>query len=154
EGVPREYVTGETIDSALELLKKSDLTHQMEDCTSFEHATRLAERIELSNLDDDERRCKGNAARCAVELALLDAYGRHFGQPLSAVTKILAPDVHDAKSRVQYSGAITSAKGWKARLNAWIMRMYGFSQIKIKVGIDGQDDVARLRSIRSRIGKK
>ena len=49
------------------------------------------------------------------------------------------------KSRVRYSGAITSADGFKAQLAACKMRFYGFRQLKVKVGIDGQDDVDRLR---------
>ena len=32
EGVPREYVTGETIDSAIALLQRSDLASQLEPC--------------------------------------------------------------------------------------------------------------------------
>src|ERR671928_77795 len=35
EGVPREYVTGETIDSAVALLRRSDLAPQMEPCRDF-----------------------------------------------------------------------------------------------------------------------
>ena len=32
--------------------------------------------------EDDPRGMAGNAARCALELALLDAYGRRFGSPV------------------------------------------------------------------------
>lgn len=153
EGVPREYVTGETIDSALALLKTSDLPAQLDDVADFPAAVALAERVRLADIPGDDRKCQGNGARCAVELALLDAYGKHFGQPLSAVTPLLAPSIHEPKPKVRYSGAITSSDGWKARFNAWKMRLYGFVQLKVKVGIEGQDDVARLRSIRSRVGK-
>src|SRR5262245_24222903 len=79
EGVPREYVTGETIESALALLRQSDLASQMEDCTDFDRAVGLAERLRLKDIPGDERHCQGNGARCTVELALLDAYGKHFG---------------------------------------------------------------------------
>src|SRR5204863_20863 len=82
EGVPRSYVTGETIDSAVALLKNSNLPGQFEDCSSFTDAVRLVEKLHLAPIRDDDRACRGNAARCAVELALLDAYGRHFGEPL------------------------------------------------------------------------
>src|SRR5438477_3738425 len=76
EGVPREYVTGETIDSALDLLRRSDLAAQAEPCGDFAAAAGLAERLRLAPVPGDDRACAGNAARCAVELALLDAYGR------------------------------------------------------------------------------
>src|SRR3954447_8113032 len=78
EGVPREYVTGETIDSALALLRRSELAAQLEDCRDFDTAVTLAERLRLADIPGDDRRCQGNGARCAVELAVLDAYGKHF----------------------------------------------------------------------------
>src|ERR1035438_5773058 len=69
EGVPREYVTGETIDSALALLKQSDLAAQIEDCPSFKTALTIIERLRLAPIANDERGCQGNGARCAIELA-------------------------------------------------------------------------------------
>jgi L-alanine-DL-glutamate epimerase-like enolase superfamily enzyme len=152
--VPREYVTGETIDSALDLLRRSDLAARLEPCRDFAAAVVLAERLQLAPVPGDERGCQGNAARCAVELALLDAYGRHFREPLSAVTRLLAPDLWQPRARVQYSGAITSARGWKLRPLALVYRFYGFRQMKVKVGIAGHDDVKRLRTIRHRMGDK
>jgi muconate cycloisomerase len=152
EGVPRDYVTGETIDSALALLRRSDLAAQREDCADFAGATTFAERLRLADVAGDDRGIQGNAARCAVELAVLDAYGRRFGAPLSDATRLLAPDLYQPRSKVQYSTAITSAKGFKLRLASWAMRLYGFRQLKVKVGITGQDDVERLRSIRKRVG--
>ncbi len=152
EGVPREYVTGETIDSALGLLRCSDLAAQLEPCRDFAAAVALAERLRLTPVPGDDRGCQGNAARCALELALLDAYGRRFGEPLSAVTRLLAPDLYEPRPEVRYSGAITSARGFKARVAAWVMRLYGFRQVKVKVGIAGYDDVGRLRVIRGRVG--
>src|SRR5215471_154580 len=54
EGVPREYVTGETIDSDWELLKKSDLRSQVERCDDFAQAAAMIERLRLpSELIDD-----------------------------------------------------------------------------------------------------
>jgi muconate cycloisomerase len=153
EGVPRDYVTGETADSALDLLARSDLAAQLESCGDFAHAVALAERLRLAPVPGDERGIGGNAARCAVELALLDAWGRRFGQPLSAVTPLLAPDCYSPRPWVRYSGAITSARGWKLRLLSWVLRLYGFQQVKVKVGIAGHDDPARLRSVRRRVGQ-
>ncbi len=152
EGVPREYVTGETIDSALALLQSSDLGSQLDDCRDFAWAIGMTERLKLAPIPNDERGCRGNATRCALELALLDAYGQHFQEPVSGVTARLTPELFEARSRVQYSGAITSAKGWKARFAAWKMWVYRFAQLKIKVGIEGQDDVDRVGAIRRRVG--
>ncbi len=152
EGVPREYVTGETIESAFSLLQQSDLPGQLDDCPDFADAVRLGENLRLAAIPGDDRQCQGHGARCAVELALLDAYGKHFGQPLSAVTPLVVPEMHEPKKWVRYSGAITSADGWKAKMAALKMRFYGFRALKVKVGIEGQNDVKRLMAIRARVG--
>ncbi len=154
EGVPRDYVTGETIDTALDLLQRSDLPGQLHDASAFEAAVAVAERLVLAPIAGDDRGCRGNAARCAVELAVLDAYGKHFGRPLSDVTPLVAPELYEPRPHVRYSGAITSAQGRKLRLQAWKYWVYGFRQLKIKVGIAGQDDVDRVGAVRRRVGRR
>ncbi|HJT76427.1 MAG TPA: enolase C-terminal domain-like protein, partial [Gemmataceae bacterium] len=140
---------------AVDLLRRSDLAAQLEPCADFAQAVALAERLRLAPVPGDDRDCQGNAARCAVELALLDAYGRRFGQPLSAVPPLVAPELHEPRPWVRYSGAITTARDFKLRVATWRMWGYGFRQVKIKVGIAGYDDAARLREVRSYIvGRK
>jgi muconate cycloisomerase len=117
-------------------------------------AVRLAERIQLPTIPGDDRACKGNSARCAVELAILDAFGRRFREPLAIVTRLLASDLYKPRDHVRYSGAITSTEGMKLRWLVWKYRIYRFHQLKVKVGISGQDDVERLRIIRTRGGKR
>jgi muconate cycloisomerase len=55
---------------------------------------------------------------------------------------------------VRYSGAILSARAgfnlFLACLRVWV---YRFAQVKVKVGIEGCDDVYRLRTIRRRLGR-
>lgn len=152
EGVPREYVTGETIDSAIELLKRSDLARQLKPASTFPEVLANAEALTLADIPGDDRQCRGNAARCAVELAYLDAFGRSLGEPLMNVAKVLAPDLYQPTEKVQYSGVLLSSRGWKLRFKALAYRLAGFRQIKVKVGIAGQDDVKRLRAIRRCVG--
>src|SRR5262249_30083976 len=153
EGVPRDYVTGETIDSAIALLKESDLTGQLAPCRDFAQAVSLVERLRLRPVPGDERGCQGNAARCALELALLDAYGKRYGEALATVTRLLAPDLYQPQPWIRYSGAITSARaGLQLRLAAWRLWVYRFTKAKVKVGIDGYDDVHRLKVIRRQAG--
>ncbi len=151
EGVPRDYVTGETIDSAIELLKRSDLSLAPVD--SFAAAVAAIEKLKLAAVPGDDRDCQGNAARCAVELALLDAFGRCYGEPLMNVTRLLTPTLYEPHAEVRYSGVIMSAAGMKARIMGWVMRLYGFKMVKVKVGIAGQDDPKRLGIIRRRVGR-
>ena len=49
EGVPRDYVTGETIDASMSLLRNMDRAPIQADCGSFEEAVRLADALTLSN---------------------------------------------------------------------------------------------------------
>jgi len=154
EGVPREYVTGESAESALDLLKATDLKSQLGECRDFAGALRIVEDFRPAIVPGDSRGVQGNAARCAVEIALLDAYGRAFGEPLCNVTKYLAPDLYEFRERVQYSGAITSArKGLKIRMASWRWRVFGIKHLKVKVGMEGHDDPYRLKMIRGRVGK-
>jgi muconate cycloisomerase len=153
EGVPREYVTGESIDEAMTMLLRTRWPELLGDPQSFPELLSMVESLQLHGGGTDARGCRGNSARCAVELALLDAYGKHFGQPLSAVTQLIAPDLYQPRRQVRYSTAITSAEGFKAKAAAWLMRWYGFRQCKVKVGIAGQNDVKRLRDIRRWIGR-
>ncbi len=146
EGVPRDYVTGETIDSALALLKQT--TWSLPACGTFAEAVALAENFALPAVPGDDRGCLSNAARCAVELALLDAFGRSFGEPLMNATRLVAPELYLPRDVVRYDGIILSAKGWKARVATLGQRLYGLKQLKVKVGIRGQDDARRLRVIR------
>jgi L-alanine-DL-glutamate epimerase-like enolase superfamily enzyme len=155
EGVPRDYVTGETIDTALDLLSRSDLKGQWEEPDTFARAVELAERLRLPEVPGDDRRCQGNAARCAMEMAVLDAYARRFGEPLSAVTRVAAPELFRPRRWVRYSAVLTSMKTpWKLRLTGLMLWAYGIRQVKMKVGLAGQDDANRLRLLRTRLGRR
>ncbi len=154
EGVPRDYVTGETIDFSLDLLKRSPLALQVADeCKQFRDAVQLADRIALEPTEGDDRLIRGNAARCALELAVLDAFGRAFGEPLTRVVELIAPDLFRFQPQVQYSGVIGNPPGWKKRLYPLVYRLAGFNQVKLKVGIAGQDDVERTKTIRRWLGR-
>lgn len=156
EGVPRSYVTGETIDGALEQLIKTDLCSQLEPIADFRHAVSVVSRLELWQPQPDPRGCYGNAARCAVELSLLDAFGKHFGQPLCRVTALLdeTAAIRQSVDRVQYSGAITAESRRKEFWSAVKTRLYGFRDCKVKVGVNGQNDCERLSRIRRILGRR
>jgi len=99
----------------------------------------------------------GNAARCALELALLDAFARQFGKSVGeALLHFHEPGltIHERPKSVRYSSAITADSERKERISAFKMRIYGFSQVKIKVGVAGQDDPARMSRLRWILGRK
>src|SRR5262249_22459020 len=144
EGVPRPYVTGETIESTFAALSSFDAARALGDPEGFDEAARRVAAMTLPSIEADPRGMDGNAARCALEMALLDAFGRRFGQGFGravvvAARSIGAPDglVAWPPRPVRYSGAITAESGRKERIGAWKMRLYGFHQVKIKVGVAG-----------------
>jgi len=157
EGVPREYVTGETVEGAFAQLAATRLADQLDtDCGTWDDVLGLCEHIQLHQPRENPRGCYGNALRCAVELSILDAFGRLFGEPLSAVPGHFAParDVLASRDRVRYSAAITVEGPRSERMSALKMRLYGFCQCKVKVGSSGTDDDERLRRIRRWIGPR
>jgi L-Ala-D/L-Glu epimerase / N-acetyl-D-glutamate racemase len=154
EGVPRSYVTGETATGCLEQLAATPVAEQLSgDCNSWEDVIQLCERFRPAEVREDPRGCYGNALRCAVELSLLDAFGRSFGEPLSTVTRYFEPAVavRPTQSAVRY-GAVIDAGGRRLRFKSLLRRLYGFRDCKVKVGREGDDDAARLRMIRRWIG--
>lgn len=156
EGVPRSYVTGETIEGCFEQLVATPLAEQLAaDCQSWSDAIGLCERLQLAPMRDDPRGCYGNALRCAVELSLLDAFGRRFGEPVSRVTHQFADaePVRTDHRHVRYSGVITAETRRKEAVSAIKMRAYGFAHCKLKVGMPGVDETARLRRIRRWLGR-
>ncbi|MEO9934458.1 dipeptide epimerase [Rhodopirellula bahusiensis] len=156
EGVPRPYVTGETPEGCLQQLSQSNLQPAlMRLASSWSDVISICDGLEFHNESDDPRGCGSNSLRCAVELSLLDAFGRHFGQPISAVVPHVseAAEIHLNQPRVRYSTTITSSGAKSERISALKMRAYGFAQCKIKVGVDGQDDPSRVARIRRWIGR-
>lgn len=156
EGLPRDYVTGETIDLSLDLLRRTDWSAQLAEATSFADAVRMARGLAVATPADDVRGCLGNAARSAVEIALLDACGKRFGESLSRLP-MYDPRwkrLYQPRRSCRYSGAITSKSIYSERLAAGKQWVYGIRQFKVKVGTEGQDDIARLKIIRRLVGRR
>jgi len=159
EGLPRTYVTGESIDSAWRQLKQ---THFAALCDGhFDSPAAAAAAIDgfvLADVSADPgvvpRECFGNAVRCALELAILDAVCRCAGMPLGRLISQLpqSSGFADLREQVYYSGAITSESPRKQWLSALKMRVFGFRQVKVKVGAAGIADADCLRRIRRVVG--
>lgn len=124
---------------------------------SFAEVVERLEVLTLPRIESDPRGMAGNAARCALELAILDAYGRRFGESLGRAVELSRATglARFGKPRgVRYSGAITAESKRAERISAWKIWIYGFRQVKIKVGTKGQDDPARLARLRQILGRR
>jgi muconate cycloisomerase len=156
EGVPRSYVTGETLESTFASLGSFDASRHFGRPESYEDVVRKLEVLELPEAEADPRGMAGNSARCALELAVLDAYGKRFHQSVSkaiAIAHIPGLERRGRPGEVVYSGAITADSSKRELISAFKMRVYGMRQIKIKVGLANQDDHRRLRLLRNIFGK-
>lgn len=156
EGVPRPYVTGESPEGALAQFAATDWARMLAgiDPTGWPDVISLCSRIAPPVDGDDPRGIRANSLRAAVELSVLDAFGQRFGQPVSAVTPHVAEAAALAArhAQVRYSAAITAEGAWHERISAFKIRLYGFNHCKVKVGMPGGDDVARLGRIRRIVG--
>lgn len=182
EGLPRTYVTGESIDTAWSLLLQSSFEQlRDQDFSNAVDAAWYLHKSPIVNTDDcltssssnspsasPLRECFGNSARCAVELAVLDAACRCEGVSLGDLIPQLirspkwrfspatAKDLGSLlvpSREVFYSGAVTSMTPRKQWLSALKMRLFAFRQVKVKVGAADISDRDILRRVRRVVGR-
>ncbi len=154
EGVPREYVTGETPASAMQRFHSTRWGEQLsDDHRSLQDIVQLCDQLQIDGDSDSTRGCSNHALRCAIELSLLDAYGKCLREPISSVCPVVlgTHPILSPRDRVRYSGGIGVASYWKERWSATKMRLFGFAHCKLKVG--GQpDEAGRIRAIQRWLG--
>jgi len=142
EGVPREYVTGETVEGAVAALRDrlapGVLGRSLDDP---EAVPELLAEVPVSAPDGS----LDSAARCALELAVLDAAGRRFGVSVSHWLGTPAPTV-------TYDAVLPFSSPRKVVLLALAIRALGVRQVKVKVGTDVERDARSLRSLRRVLG--
>jgi len=149
EGVPRDYVTGETPATCFDFLRHAATGLIGTSCADFAEAAELAAALPFG--DDPLRpQC---AARCALELALLDAAGKRFDTSVSKLVEVL-PDVASIvqqREEVRYGVVLSASTG---SLKALVYRCFGFRDAKLKVGTDAARDLEFVRRMRKRLGPK
>jgi len=143
EGVPREYVTGETVEGATaalaERLAPALLGAAVDNAGVVPDVFQEAVETADSELD--------LAARCALELAFLDACGRHFR---TSVQRWLGSG---AAPEVRYDAVIPFSSPRKLVALALVIRALGIRQVKIKVGDDLDRDLHSLGLLRRVLGQ-
>jgi L-alanine-DL-glutamate epimerase-like enolase superfamily enzyme len=150
ETLPRPYVSGETAESAVAAIRDV-LAPELVTLHPASFALAL-ERIDALPSTDEAGKVI-TAARAGVELALLDAYSRHFEMPISeAVGWLGLPGLGEPGSvgQVRYSGIISGGELRKVKWSARKMRWFGLRDFKLKVGY--VDDVERVRAAAAVLG--
>lgn len=158
EGLPRTYVTGESIETVWQHLQQSSFAPLADEFQDAREASDMFDQFTLASVPApagvSPRECFGNAVRCGLEIAILDAVcqaeQRSIGDLIASLPEAAA--VIERQDQVFYSGVITSMTPRRQWLSAWKMRLFGFSMVKVKVGTDGIDDSACLRRIRRVVG--
>ncbi len=140
ECLPRDYVTGESRDGAFELLQNQILPRLVgKEFDSVEHLKNFL-------IQNNGQAPEGwvapaqpqTAAWAAVDLALLDTFGKVYNQP------IRLSDHPGLDSKFRYSLVFSAEKGFKAFKSLAKLRLYGFHQAKLKIEKDTARDTARL----------
>src|SRR5215216_7225256 len=142
ESLPRAYVSGEAREGAFALLRDSILPALLG--RTFPSVPDLVSFLE---------KCDGKAptewvgpevaqaaAWCSVDLALLDAFGRASGEPVTLGGR---PPAADALRRARYSGVVSAGRGWPYAVSLLKMRAFRFRHVKLKVEREGSLPAAR-----------
>lgn len=142
ESLPRVYVSGEGREGAFAQLRDSILPalvgrtfQSLPDLVSFLEKCDGRAPTEWIGPDVPQ-----TSAWCSVDLALLDAFGRAFGEPVSLGGQ---PPATDALRGYRYSGVVSAGRGWPYAKSLLKMRAFRFPQVKLKVGQDGAGHAAR-----------
>jgi muconate cycloisomerase len=138
ECLPRPYVTGETRESAFEMLRDRILPalvgldfEAIEDTIGF--LDDCDGKAPSDCVPEDEPQC---AAWCAVDLALLDTFGRAFDVPI----RLTSGPTRDFR----YSVVLSADSGWKSVKTMLKTRAFGIRQVKLKVEKGREAAGARL----------
>ena len=145
EGLPRKYVTGETVESVLYNIEDTLADHlQKVEPRTFADLLDLVDNLPFTN----EQHQIINSARCCVELALLDAYGKYFASGLASIAGWMgygrfasAPDLRRRTIRkVRVSGVLDGSEPAKLAKRLRLMRWYGLRDFKLKVGCENDEE--------------
>lgn len=156
EGIPRRYVTGETIESALGAVDK--ITPLLKDAC-FSSPDEIFSFIE--NIGCSETGIKNHSALCAVELALFDLAGKKWGISLSEMIRSVCEKLKiqpaekintQSSQRLVYSLVIPLLD--KKNLFGFLenIKGYGFRYAKIKV--NSENPYERVELTRSILGEE
>jgi len=149
---PRPYVTGETVESAAEAIE-TVFAPSLLSVNPDSFPTALEALSELPFAAPDGA-CVA-AARAGIELALLDAYSRHFRRSVDEAAGWMGlPNFGRPGStgRVRYSGVLGAGPPTKLRRSLFKQRLFGLRNFKLKVALP--DDEVRLATVLQALGAK
>ncbi|WP_298438761.1 enolase C-terminal domain-like protein [Geobacter sp.] len=140
ECLPRPYVSGESRDGVFDLLASKVLPRLKDrNFTSFEEVLAFLRECDGKAPPDwVSPHIPQTAAWAAVDLALLDAFGREFQTPVELLPGAgLPPDF-------RYSVVFSATPGFNFVKTAIAARLRGFRQVKLKLGEESSEQVVAM----------
>lgn len=137
-GCPSEYVTKESLESTIETLNEKNL--------DFLIGRDITE-IHQLNFEVWKKFPKNPAVRAAVDIALYDTFTKHLGIPL---VKYLGQKIKSLPT----SNTIGIKNVEETLKEAQEYGERGFTVLKVKLGIDLNEDIERIVKLREKFGKK
>jgi L-alanine-DL-glutamate epimerase-like enolase superfamily enzyme len=145
ECLPRPYVSGETREQTFALLRDEILPallglefRSLKDAISF--LEKCDGKAPPEWVDPD---LPQSSAWCSVDLALIDAIGRAFGQAAWAGWAGSSASTAKALEQCRYSGVVSADRGWRYAVSLLKIRAFRFPHVKLKLEGDGAARAAR-----------
>ena len=155
EGLPRDYVTGETPEGVLAALEQLPKELFKWDFNTLEALLAFLDEEILSRKNFPHEK-ENNTARCVLELSFLDAYCKSLKKTFFDVTRLTLQDLTGfKKARVLYYDGVLSLDSWiPTVVSALKMKFFGFRRLKLKVSSDIEATVHMVDQVRKIVGNK
>lgn len=137
-GNPSDYVTGETLDACMSALEEKKIQFLI---------GRDIREINQLTYEVWEKMPKNPAARAALDIAIYDAFTKHLGVPLVKYLgqKIKSLPTSNTIGIMNVEETLKEAEDYGKR---------GFTVLKVKLGIDLEEDIERMVKLREKFGNK
>lgn len=137
-GNPSDYVTGETLDSCMSALVEANIQFLV---------GRDIRDINQLTYEVWEKLPKNPAARAALDIALYDAFTKFLGVPLVKYLgqKITSLPTSNTIGIMNVEETLKEAEDYGKR---------GFRVLKVKLGINLEEDIERMFKLREKFGNK
>lgn len=137
EAVPDEHVTGESVESVVTALERH-LFPALRDADP-RNLNIVHERMSLALVAN-------GAAKAAIDIACYDLLGKHCGLPIHALLGGRRPEAPMIAKVLSILGPDELAAQAREAVGL------GFTHLKMKLGSDPDQDVARVRAVRKAVG--
>ncbi len=137
-GNPSEYVTGENLDQCMKALEEKNIQFLI---------GRDVREIHQLTYEIWQKMPNNPAARAALDIALYDAFTKHLGVPLVKYLgqKIKSMPTSNTIGIMNVEETLKEAEDYGKR---------GFTVLKVKLGINLEEDIERMVKLREKFGSK